>query len=405
MQSFLDWLREFPMRWTDLETPPQIPVDVLLRLQHASIARRPHDPAQYAGLGEILYRLAKYEEAAVAFRRAEALCPGDFRDFDRLARCYYQLNRPEAVLEVCDRGSEIVSNCSDVQFLRGAALRALGRHKEARTAMLRALELSPHAYEAAECLLLSMASESDGARLLALCDEFPSSYSNATVVRGYRAIALSRLGKRDEACNLVDLAKYPARVRFDPPSEFGDVESFNSLLADEILHNPGLRYAADYGFYRTEQLAVIGARAFPVLSKFLRGVIEDYVAGLVERGLDRVFPTPPSNGYFRSAANVVRSEERHRSHLHKYAYISGVYHVSVPPDVAQGNNHAGALVLGSCDDLTGGYLACWGSREIKPIAGVATLFPSHIFHSVVSTRTEQPRIAIPFDLCPSEMGH
>ena len=35
---------------------------------------------------------------------------------------------------------------------------------------------------------------------------------------------------------------------------------------------------------------------------------------------------------------------------------------------------------------------------IKPIAGVATLFPSHIFHSVVPTRSEQPRIAVPFDL-------
>jgi hypothetical protein len=392
------------MLWTDLEMPPQVPLDVLLRLQRESVARRPHDPRRHSSLGEILFRLAKYEDAAAAFGQAEALCPGDYRQFDRLARCYYQLNRPEAVLEVCDRGSEVMSDCSDVQFLRATALQALGRHKEAHTALLRALELSAHAYEAAECLLLSMASEPDGARLLALCDELPSSYSNATVVRGYRAIALSRLGKRDEACNLVDLTKYPTCVRFNPPSEFGDVESFNALLADEILHNPGLRYTTNYGFYRTEQLAVIGARAFPVLSKFLRSVIEDYVAGLVDRELDRVLPSPPSNGFLYSAANVVRSEERHQSHLHKYAYISGVYHVLVPPDVTQGNNQSGALVLGSCDDLTGGYGGCWGSREIKPIAGVATLFPSHIFHSVLSTRTEQPRIAIPFDLCPSQSG-
>jgi hypothetical protein len=37
------------------------------------------------------------------------------------------------------------------------------------------------------------------------------------------------------------------------------------------------------------------------------------------------------------------------------------------------------------------------------VPGVATLFPSHIFHSVVPTRTEQPRIAIPFDLCAAQV--
>jgi hypothetical protein len=233
----------------------------------------------------------------------------------------------------------------------------------------------------------------DGSRLLALCDEFPPAYANCTVVRGFRAIASSRVGRTDEARRLVDLDRHVARVSFEPPDEFGGDERFNELLAQEIVRSPVLRHTNAYGFYRTE-----GSRAYPALAKFLRSAIEAFIADLPRRGLQTVLPSAPPQGFLRTAGNVVRKEEGHRSHLHKFAYVSGVYHVAVPrtSDGAQGR--AGALVVGSCADVTGGYVPRWGHRDIKPVAGLATLFPSHIFHSVVPTRREQPRIAMPFDL-------
>jgi hypothetical protein len=386
------------MLWTDIDLPPQIPLDIHLRLQRESVARHSYDPARHAKLGDILFQLARYGDAVVALEQAEALGSGTFRQFERLARCYISLDRPDAASKVCERGYDVMPNCADLHTARGIALRALGRETEACAAFLEAVALSCDAFEAAACLLLPLASDPDGSRLLALCEEFPSTYANSTVVRGYRAIALSRVGRLDEARNLVDLERYPTRTTFEPPAEFGGIERFNTLLADEILRNTGLRHTPPYGFYRTEQLAILGARAFPVLSNFLRCAIEDYIAKFVQSGLDRILPLPPARGSLYCAGNVVREEEGHHAHLHKFAYISGVYHVSVPPDVVHGNDRSGALVLGTCS-LTDGYVPCWGRRDVKPVPGVATLFPSHIFHSVVPTRTEQPRIAIPFDLC------
>ena len=377
------------MLWTDSELPPRIPLDVQLRFQRESVALRPNEAARHAKLGNILMALEKYADAVAAFENAEALYSINFRQFDSLARCYIAINRPHAAFEVCERGSELMPNRAQLHTLRGIALRELSREREARQAFLEALALSPDAFEAAERLLSPLASDPDGGdQLLALCDEFPPTYANCTVVRGYRAVALSRVGRVDEASSLVDLERYPARATFEPPAEFGGIERFNALLADEILHNPGLRHASTYGFDRTEQLAILGARTFPLLAKFLRSTIEEYVAEFADRGLDVVLPPPPQEGFLDSAGNVVRAEEGHRAHLHRYAYVSGVYHVSAPPD-------SGALVLGPFDE----YVPCWGRRDIKPVAGVATLIPSHIFHSVISTQTEQPRIAIPFDLC------
>jgi tetratricopeptide (TPR) repeat protein len=391
------------MQWTDIDLLPQIPLDIHLRLQRESVARHSCDPARHARLGDILFQLAKYGDAIVAFEQAETLSPRTFRQFEKLARCYIWLNRSDAACQVCERGNDVIPDCAGLHTVHGIALRALGLETQACAAFLEAVALTCDAFEAATCLLSPLAAGPDGTRLLALCEDLPSAYTNSTVVRGYRAIALSRVGRLDEARNLVDLERYPTRTAFEPPAEFGGIERFNALLAEEILRNPGLRHTSTYGFYRTEQLAILGARAFPALLRFLRGTIEDYIANFAQSGLDVILPPPPPRGFLYYAGNVVRAEEGHHAHLHKFGYISGVYHVSTPPDVVQGNDRSGALVLGNCG-LADGYVACWGARDVKPVPGVATLFPSHIFHSVVPTRTEQPRIAIPFDLCVAQVA-
>jgi len=121
-----------------------------------------------------------------------------------------------------------------------------------------------------------------------------------------------------------------------PPDQFGGIECFNELLAQEIVHNPGLRSTNAYGLYRTEQLNTEGARAFPALAKF--------IAEFPRRGLDAVLPPAPSEGFLWSAGTVVREEEGHRSHLQKFAYVSGVYHVAVLQTAGGAQDRAGAPV-------------------------------------------------------------
>src|SRR5262249_61569142 len=159
------------MLWTDIDLPPQIPLDIHLRLQRDSVARHPYDFARHAKLGAILFQLAKYGDAVVALEQAEALGSGTFRQFELLARCYIQLDHPDAACKVCERGNDVMPNCAGLHTARGIALRALGRDTEACDAFREAVALSCDAFEAAACLLLPRTSDTDGSRLLALCEE------------------------------------------------------------------------------------------------------------------------------------------------------------------------------------------------------------------------------------------
>ncbi len=387
------------IQWIDSDYPAVGPLNAALADRERRAASAPDDPEREAELGEVLWKLGRLVEAAAVFERIEARDPTAFCYFGRLARCHLFLDRPDLALRDCERWGRGMPNSADLHFLTGLALRKLGRGDEARKAFLRAISLSSHAFEAVECLTLPAASLDDGgATLLALINELPAAYSNSTVVRGFRAIGLSRSGRVNEAMSIMDLNNYVALVPFEASPAFGGIDAFNLQLADEIRLNPDLRVMSSYGFRRTERLNTPGARAYPELALFLRAAMLRFIDEFPARGLDKIIPEPPSRAYLNTAGNVVRNRESHRSHLHKFAYVSGVYHVSAP----QCGGRGGALILGSCNQLAQDYEPCWGTRAIKPKPGVAILFPSHIFHSVTSTDVESERIAVPFDLCPVE---
>jgi tetratricopeptide (TPR) repeat protein len=387
------------VQWVDATDPPAIPFHSLLSQRRQGVVDHPDDAERRADLGEAMFRLGMHGAAAAEFEKAASLDPSAFRYFGRLARCYLPLDRPDDALQVCERWNEILPNSADLHFVRGLALRKLSRCEEGRAEILRAISLSSRAFEAVEVLMLPLASLKDGAKLLALCDELPEAYANCTIVRGFRAIALSQVGRVDEARAIMDPENQVAQVEFKPPPGFCGVEGFNALLAEEILANPDLQHMSQYGFRRTERLNVLGARAFPVLAAFLRSAMEGYLAEFPRRGLDKIMPDAPKRARLNTAGNVVSGAELHRSHLHKFAYVSGVYHVSVPYDIPQADGRPGALVVGSCNQLAEDYAPCWTTREFEPAPGVATIFPSHLFHSVTPTYSSAPRIAVPFDLC------
>jgi tetratricopeptide (TPR) repeat protein len=387
------------MRWLESESNFDIPSAAAISMLREAIAQQPNNPVLHARLGEIFEKSRLFGDGADAYEAAARQAPEDFAAWPRLANCYVELDRPEAALDACRRG-EARGPSAELHFQRGRALFKLRRPADARDAFRSAVKSNGTHIPALRALLAPMAREPDGAELLDFCDALPQSSKDTALVRAHRAIALSRVGRIAEALQIVDLDRHVARVPFDPPAQFGAIDQFNRHLADDILADRAPAKPASGGFDYNPAPQFRRSETFLALREFIKSAIDNFLGEARGRGLDAVMPPPPEAGHLYESSTVLRGPGHNGEHIHGNAYVSSVYHVLVPESVSSADDSRGALALGLCESYTGGYTACWGVRYIRPVAGSLVIFPSHIFHDVVPSRTQMPRIAVAADMQP-----
>jgi len=386
------------MHWVETEVPIASP-SVEMSLIHRAIAARPDNPLLYARLGRTYAKWHQWHEAAQAYETALAGDPGGFRAWSALARCYLRSMRPNDALDLCRR-DEARMSFGEREFLRGWALILLQRDQEGREALL--LAVKEGHFDALRNLLKRMVRDDDGGKLLDLCDELPPSLRDTALARAHRAIALSRLGRTQEARQIVDLERYVAQVSFAPPPEFGSLEQFNRQLADDVLADRVSSQQLREDFDIDYSLSFDLSPALRALRAFIQRAYAAYLAEADERGFRAVMPAPPVEAMLHGASVVLSHDGHNGQHIHASGYISSVYYVLVPDAIKRANDTRGALALGCCDEYTGGYVPCWGTRYIKPVAGMLVIFPSHIFHDAVPSKISAQRISIATDMKPVE---
>ena len=150
--------------------------DDAVRVFQQSIQRNPSGPA-YSNLGTSYYFAGHYREAAQAFLKATELEPSYFGYWRNLGDAYRWVPGAESsakrayerTIELCDESIRVNPSDARAHMARASSLAKLGRHREARSSILRALELEPQyastVYEAAIIANLSGSEEDAIARL------------------------------------------------------------------------------------------------------------------------------------------------------------------------------------------------------------------------------------------------
>lgn len=85
----------------------------------------------------------------------------------------------------------------------------------------------------------------------------------------------------------------------------------------------------------------------------------------------------------------------HESHYHSAGWLSGVFYVDVPDEVAQSGN--GWLCFGR-PDINGVY-SC-EDYAVKPVSGTVVFFPSYMWHGTNPICTDSQRVTVAFDIVP-----
>lgn len=387
-------------RMTWLETEPKwlVPLAVDLELAQRAADAHPGDPALRLKLAGALFRNDRFAEAAALYAAVRAAAPDTFTAWAEFAQSCAESGALEEALALCRAGERSGPDAA-LASLRATVLDHLGRPDEARAARLESVRLDPRRKLELAQLFAPLARDPDGGRLLAFCEALPDGHRGGALDRAHRAIALSRLGRRDEACALVDPERHVMVVPFVPPAEYASLEAFNAQLAAEVLANRPLsprrtgveiNYAHDLHRRPT----------YRALQGFVRRQMDAYIESFAARGLSDVMPLQPAAGALRGASTVLQGKGRNGQHIHARAYVASVYYVSVPAAVRGSGDDRGALLLGCCDEYTKGHVPAWPTRTLKPEPGWLVLFPGHLYHDVVPTGADEVRISLPGDLVP-----
>jgi len=386
------------MQWVEVERPVnrRISRSAATQILRAAVEKSPDRLALRERLGAALMEEGKHREAIAAFRaRAEAE-PAQFTSWGGLARCHLEIGEPAAALEICDLED---AHGAGVARARGGALEALDRPEAAREEYRRAFAEDNKDEVALEAVLRCLCRASDASPLLEFCEALPTATRYEAQRKAFRALAFSRLGRLNEARALIDPQRHVMTFRFEPPAAFAGIEQFNARLAAWLLANTGSvatprpDCVIDYG------LKHMRAPLLQQLRAFFRDSFETYIAGLPALGLDGLMP-PPAAGGLAEAVVFLRNDGRNGEHVHPGGYLSGVYYIKAPETVGGDSDRRGWLALGRCENITAGYEPVWGTRYIKPEPGMFVVFPAHMFHDVVPTRSNKLRIAIAADVRP-----
>lgn len=267
-----------------------------------------------------------------------------------------------------------------------------------------ALELDPHNKNACKRLAALHLARGDAQAALGMTAELWARGVGHSRLLAAQALASARAGDHGEARRIVGLDRFLTRRRLEPPAGWESIEAFNRALAAELAVHPGLRRdrygSASQLSWRIESPASDVAPLTMLLAKALAAEVE----GLVAAQGDYRHPwleASPRTGILHSWCAITEDVGYEDWHVHQFGWLSGVYYVSVPESVANGEGPGGCIAFGLPPALAGAEGAeAFGIELIRPREGMALFFPSHAYHRTFAHGANDRRICIAFDIWP-----
>ncbi|MDX1432150.1 MAG: putative 2OG-Fe(II) oxygenase [Gammaproteobacteria bacterium] len=375
-----------------------------VRCLEQAVANGPERAVYLASLAQALYRAGREADAAAVLERLVRLRPDSVDAFSDLGAVRQELGDLDGAVEAYNRALALSPGFARGHFNLGTALKRRGELGAATASLRRAIDLQPGeaSYHATLAGYLLECDRPEAA--LAASDGCLAIAPRNLLALSFKAIALERLGRYDEARRLVDLEQMIRRRDVEPPAGYESLAHFNACLEDEILGHPTLsaepaRNATRFGRH-TAQLLDNPSRAVAELGRLCSNAVAEYLNAL---------PRVPGHPYLGHRPQgwklfmwgvVMESQGHQLAHTHPDGWVSGVYYVKLPQVVhGESRDHAGWIEFGRPHaELTGPLEP--RVQTICPREGMLVLFPSHVYHRTVPYQSDEHRISIAFDAAP-----
>lgn len=379
--------------------------DLALGAYRRAAAMKPDFAEAHHKQGTLLNALGRRQEAAAALERAVALKPGDANWRLAFGVTLGALKRHAEAEAEFRRAVAIAPDLAEAHYQLGCALKFQDREEEAIAAHRRAAELKPD-HDGALFELQGLVLKCHGAKaLLETCDQCLARDPGNRRVASAKIIALTELGRRGQARELLDFDRFVHAVTVEPPPGYAGVGAFNQALAEAVRAHPTLVFersghATRFGGH-TGNIFLDPGPAVAALEGAIRGAVADYIKECVPDDPAHPIAAARLERWKLQAWAVVMDTKGHQlPHIHPAAWVSGVYYVRVPaPDAPLEDPHAGWIEFGRPQDNIP-FAAEPEVRPYRPVEGLMLLFPSYFYHRTVPIESKEQRISIAFDVVP-----
>ena len=376
-------------------------LEAAVELYREVVARAPDEPIARFNLATALKRKHDFVGATQTYLEATCLAPDDAElrfsyAVMLLETAQYDLAIPQFETLI-DRGKHVSEALNGLTYA----------HKK--------LEHGPEALDAAERLLLHTGPTDDSLVALSAAQVATQQYPAALKTCGDglernarswplladRSIALSGLGARSEALALFNTDELLTVTDINSPRGFADLNAFNRALVTHLDGHPtldfsGISLSCHEGATSDE---VFTPPLGPVakLREVILQAVRDYVQAITcaDNFWCQQLPdvaTLSISGW----ATRLRSQGYQHGHIHPGAWLSGVYYVSLPPEVGA-NQQDGWIEFGRAPFFYGD--ADQGATvPIQPAEGRLILFPPFFYHRTLKFESQHERVTIAFNL-------
>ncbi len=380
-------------------------VEEAVACYHAALERSPESALLHYNLGTALKVLHRFDQAVVEYQAAVSLAPDNPDLKVRLGNLLVETSRFEQAIEPLDSALSAVPRSAQgfVCHLLAYAHKKLGQGEASVQSAKRLVELAGGAVPALMHLSAAYLTVGDAQRALDVCERALQREPASRQLLSDKAIALTALGRQQEAAHLVDLQGLLNVSAIDAPPGYESVDQFNAALMEHIRTHPSLDFSgislSCHQGATSDELLVEPKGPVAQLEEAIQRAAKAFRAELSDRSAHPWTDNLPSQEGLELSAWVtrLRSQGYQHGHIHPSSWISGVYYLSLPPEVGQTEtDRSGWIEFGRPPY----YYACDNERElrsIQPREGMLVLFPSYFYHRTIPFESDEERVTIAFD--------
>lgn len=285
---------------------------------------------------------------------------------------------------------------------RGKCETRLGLPDRALETLRQALALDPHSKDACKRIAALELAEGRSNSVLAMVDDLLAQDVGHSRVFGARVLAHARVGDFAAAREAEGFDLLHRTQTLAPPPGWETIEAFNAALGEELLAHPDMRYdrygSASAFTWRIENPGRADTPLFNALVAQINAALEVHIEAASRSGHPWA-EFKPETATLRIWCVITEGSGHETWHVHQFGWLSGVYYVAVPEQIASGHDRKGCLSFGLPEDLLGDALAAaYGEHLVRPEAGMLLTFPSHVYHRTYPHEAEGKRICVAFDL-------